>query len=213
MSIGLAILLLTQATAPAEPLLCLASIYEEKSKRFGSAVLLTEPDYTPLALTISINELDGWSRAEVRLDPRERRLPGVLSFAFFAVRFTVRPAYPLAMNVYADGVLRWHQRVDTPFWPSSLFDQAGVDGHPGAASDRKRAPGTSGSVSRADDGLEVSTPHELKIVVIDAKGRQVGERRYALLGSEPDDPIAKAVSDVERGYRERLCHTPPPPID
>lgn len=213
MSLGLAILLLTQAAAPAEPLLCLASFYEEKRKRFGSAVLVTEPDYTPRALTISINELDGWSRAEVKLDPIERRFPGVLTSAVFAIRFTIRPAYPLTMNVYADDVLRWHQRVDTPFWPTTLFDQAGVDGRPGAASGRKRAPGTSGYVSRADDGLEVSTPHELKIVVIDAKGRQVGERRYALLASEAEDPIVKALAAVESGYRDRACHPPPPPID
>jgi hypothetical protein len=211
-SFGLTILLLTQAAAPAEPLICHASFYEEKRRRFGNAVLVTDQDYTPRGLTISINELDGWSRAEVRLDATDRRLPGVLTSAFFAIRFTRRPAYPLTMNVYADEALRWRKTVDTPFWPTTLFDQAGVDGHRGAASDRKRARGTSGHVARADDGLEVSTPRELKIVVIDAKGRQVGERRYALLGNAPEDSIAKALAAVESGYRDRRCTPPPPPI-
>jgi hypothetical protein len=59
----------------------------------------------------------------------------------------------------------------------------------------------------------VITPRELRIVMLDARGRQVGETHFALPGSEPDAKVSIALAAVETGYRTRRCTPPPPPID
>jgi hypothetical protein len=175
--------------------------------RYGMVLLQVEPDYTPRSLTVSIHEPDGWSRAEIMLDPTGRRLPGQFSGAFFAVRFTRTPDLPLTMNVYADNILRWRRVIHTPFWP-------GTPGSPEAIPRSGRnAPGITDYVARADDGLPVPTPRELRIVLVDARGRQVGETRYALPGVEPGGHLATALASVEAAYRGHLCHQSVAPPD
>lgn len=213
MLLGLAALSL--ASALPEPrndfLNCSASFADRG--RFGNVFLLVDGNHRALKLTASINEPDGWSRAELALDPADRRLPGLLSHAYFAVRFDrPRPAFPLRMDVYADSTLRWRRSITVPFWPSSLSGPDSAARDPGAASDRKKVPGTVHYVAGADDGLPVPTPGELRIVIFDAAGRQVGETRFPLVGPEPEGPMATALSAVESAYRARACSPPPPPI-
>jgi hypothetical protein len=175
--------------------------------RSGHVALLVGGDYRPSSLTLSLREPDGWSRAEIALDPAERRLPGLLSNAFVALRFTRPPELPLRMNAYADGRLRWRHEIRTPFWPGSLDRSATV------TRIGRHAPGTVDSLGRADDGVPVPAPHELAIFLVDARDRQVGETRYILPGAAPDGPAAAALAAVEAQYRARTCHEGAPPID
>lgn len=206
MLLGLAPLVLALATAAPEDdtPICQAGFADHG--RIVNVFLTVGADYTPRTLNVWLNEPDGWSRADIALDPVERRLPGLFSGAFFAVRYTRTPVFPLTMNVYADGVLRWRKAVNVPFWPTIL----------GGTAESLRAgrdPGTSDYVSRADDGLPVPTPRELRIVLTDARGHQVGETRMMLPGAEPDGPLARALAAVEADFRAHNCSPPPPPID
>jgi hypothetical protein len=199
------LLALVSAAPQEEPRICEADFSE--GGRSGHVAFVVGWDYTPGSLTLSLREPDGWSRVEIALDPAERRLPGLLSNAFVAVRFTRPPELPLRMNAYADGRLRWRHEIRTPFWPGSLDRSATV------TRIGRHAPGTVDNLGRADDGLPVPAPHELAIVLVDARDRQVGETRYILPGAAPDGPAAAALAAVEAQYRARSCHEGAPLID
>jgi len=181
-------------------LFCEGSFYE--AGHSGSIRLRVDPDYTPREVTVSLSEPDGWSRATIVLDPTTRRFPGNFTGAFFAVRFTEKPVFPLKMTGYADGIARWHKDVAVPFWHGSALDAP-----------LGKSGGTADYVARADDGLPVVTPRALRIVMIDARGRQVAETLLALPGGEPDAKTANALAAAEAAYRARKCAPPPPLID
>jgi hypothetical protein len=137
-------LALAPAGQPSEIWVCSASFSE--GSRIGYVNLVAADDYRLHSMTIRLSESDGWTQAEIALDPNERRLPGTLSHVFFVVRFTRKPAFPLTMNAYADGRLRWRKSITVPFWPTTLIGPARV------------GPGTAAYIARADDNLPVPTP-------------------------------------------------------
>lgn len=206
MLLGLAplALALASATPESDTLICQAGFADHG--RIVNVFLVVDGEYTPRAMNAWVNEPDGWSRADIALDPMEPRLPGLFSGAFFAVRYTRTPVFPLTLSAYADGTLRWRKAINVPFWPTILGGTA-------ESARAGRDPGTGDYVSRADDGLPVPTPRELRIVLTDARGQPVGETRFMLPGAEPDGPMARALATVEAGYRAHNCFPPPPPID
>jgi hypothetical protein len=207
MLIGLAPLLLALASAQQDDGQRVCSVDFGDGGRRGHVWLLVDRDYAPLTLNMSLREPDGWSETAITLDPAQRRFPGLLSYVTFAIRFTREPDLPLTMNAYADGRLRWRHEINIPAWPTTLDRSATV------ARMGRHAPGTAGSLGRADDNQPVLTPRELVIVLLDARGRQVGEARYALPGDGAEGPAATALAAVEASYRARTCHPPAPLID
>lgn len=206
MPIGLAALLLVQTSdVPEQHRLCIADFTD--GDRRGHVALLVGADYTPYTLTALLYEPDGWTRTEIRLDPGERHFPGLMSYISFAIRFTREPVLPLTVNGYADGRLRWRHELATPFWPTTLDPSARV------VRIGRGAPGTADGLSRADDGEPVTTPRELRIEMVDARGIMVGEARFALPGPNADGPAVAALAAVESQFRGRLCFEPPPLID
>lgn len=170
--------------------------------RHGIMSLQLSGDHKPFAMNLTLNEADGWTRAQVELDPKDRKLPGQLKSVFFAVRFTRKPAYPLKLAAFADGQLRWRKTILVPFWPTILPTGKAM-----------RNVGTVDYVAQADDGLPVQTPRELKVVLTDAKGRVAGDLRYPLIAGATEEALTKSLAEVQTRLDTHQCFPPPPPID
>jgi hypothetical protein len=198
---ALASLLLLAQTSSAldNGLSCSASFAD--GVRSGFLSLWVDREYRTRSMGLTLSDQDGWTRSQVTLDPIDRKLPGVLSSFFFFVRFERKPTFPLTMNAYADGTLRWKKSIAVPFVPTSSMPNA--------------APysGTADYLGRADDGLPVSTPRELKIILMDAKERPVGTLRYPIFDDATQVAALKAIAQLETSYKERSCTPPPPLID
>lgn len=176
-----------------------------KGDRFGFVTVSVGDRYEPTSMKLSIRSRDGWSSGDIVLDPSSRALPGTMTGATFLTRFTRRPRLPVTMRVYADGVLRWRQRIDVPFWP--------IRSTPKKPSVGRDAPGIATYVSTADDGRPVATPAELRIELIDAGGRPVGQSRMAVLDADAVAELTVAFQRVEGQLAARKCRQPPPLID
>lgn len=203
MAIGLALLLgampLAPLAGPRENLFCDAWILHPAAPRFASVRLAVTSDYVPFEMRVAVIDFDEWFEAALSLDPVARKWAGTFQNARFVIRFTAKPVLPMTVTTYADGVPRWRQEVNVPFWPTTM---------PGEAKD---PPGTAITIGRPDDGGTLAGPAELRAIAIDAKGHHVGEARFSLPGTQPLPELATAMANVENGFRDRKC-TPPPPL-
>lgn len=196
----LALALLVQTPLTPQVLSCFASFGD--GARTGNVSLLVDGGYRPYWMRLWLYDTDGWTKIELELDPNTRKLPGRLSYIFGLLRFSKKPAYPLALKAYADGQLRWQQTISVPFWPTTPL-----------AGTVRPGEGTVYSLGHADDGLPVSTPHELHIIVTDAEGRPAGELSYPLLTPETEAAVSHVLAAVETSFDKRSCSPPPPPPD
>lgn len=192
--------LLAAAPLTEDPLSCSASYFD--AGHMGMVTLTVDRAYTPLSMRLSITEIPGRFSAVIELDPLKRSLPGTLQNAFFGIRYTGKPRFPLTLRGYADGALRWQRRIDVAWSPPEFGD-----GPP------RVFPGHADYVARADDGLPVRAPRELRFTLTDPQGREVGSERYAMPGDAQDTAAAKALAAVEMGFAKRICTPPPPLID
>lgn len=194
-----AALLLADASIAPQNLNCTVSFAD--SERWGMVNLVVDQDYNPLRMNASIFARSDWSEIRIELAPLDRRSPGQLTSFYFSVPFVEKPDYPLTLKAYADGKLRWKKQATSPWWP------------PQPGSDRPQSIfGHKDYFAAADDNLPVPTPSELDIVVTDAKGETVGERRYALGSPSSVTQMSEALVAIEASFSRRECSPPPPPI-
>ncbi len=199
MLLFLAPLLGALSPAPDSNRLCEVSFLD--AGRPGSFILQVDNAYTPLMMQLWLYEL-GRFKATVVLDPAKRALPGTLDSVFFNIRFTRKPRFPLTLRAYADGTLRWQKTIHVAYWSPGPGD---VGPAPFA--------GHMDYVGRADDGLPVPMPGELRIILTDAQGRDVGSEHYALPGNAPNAATVGALAELEQRYRDHKCFAPSPPAD
>jgi len=194
-------LLAAVSIAPLDDGLVCTSDYVEGS-RLGIVTLAVDTAYKPVSMRLMLSEAPRQFSAEIHFDPERRVLPGTLAHAFFGVRLAGKPRLPLTMRVYADDRMRWQRQVDTIWSPPQPGDR-----------DLRPFPGHADYVARADDGLPVATPQELRVTLSDASGKLVGEERFALPGSVPDAKTRGVLATVDDNLRARKCYAPPPLID